>query len=255
MKGISIRDGSWRFRWLFLGVCYLSTCLLCGAREVRMATVEWAPYYSRNLPSGGVISEIVQTAFSKVGDKTTLEFVPWGRALRSAENGDYEAVMGAYYSEGRDARFEFSDPIYEVEVGFIARKDLGITEYKDLRELTRYRFGIGLGWVSSPDFDAAHFLTKEAVTRPILNIRKMHWRRIDICVMSLKVFEYELEKSELKGELETVVLQPLLAKNPLYLIVPKDHPDAVRIIQDFNRGLQIIKSDGTYEKILRKHGF
>lgn len=225
------------------------------AREIRMVTVDWAPYYAENLPQEGVISEIVQTAFQRAGHQASLEFLPWERSMRSALSGQYDVVMGAYYSEMRETKFDYSDAIYEVEVGIIARKDLGITSYSSLQQLSKYRFGIGLGWVNSPDFDTAHFLMKEAVTMPVLNIRKMYRKRIDLSVMSVKVFEYELAKSDLQGQLQTVVLQPLLAKNPLYLMVPKSNPGARGIIQDFNRGLQMIKDDGTYEKILQKHGF
>ncbi|GAA5496891.1 hypothetical protein Rhal01_03079 [Rubritalea halochordaticola] len=244
-----------RVSWSFLFVILLGMCLRVSAKEIKMVTVDWAPYYSQSLPQKGVISEIVDEAFKRVGHTTQLEFLPWERAMRSALRGDYDVLMGAYYSEMREVKLEYSDPIYEVEVGIIARKDLEVTHYKKLEDLTSYRFGIGLGWVNSPEFDTAHFLRKEAVSRPILNLRKMEKRHIDMTVMSTKVFEYELAQSELEGKLETVVLQPLLAKNPLYVCVPRIHPKSHSIIADFNRGLRLLKKDGSYAKILKKHGF
>ena len=53
---------------------------------------------------------------------------------------------------------------------------------------------------------------------------------------------------------EIEVLSPPLMTQPGYTMISKKHPRHESVIADFNKGLQAIKDDGMYDKILQKHG-
>lgn len=226
-----------------------------SARDIAMVTVDWEPYYASNLENGGVVVDLVKTAFKRKGHTATIQWYPWKRSLVLVAEGKKGILVGAYYSKERAKTYLFSDPLFEINVGLIALKETGITSYKSLTELKNYTIGVNKNWVNTPKFDAATYLKKDYSQTHITTIRKLFGRRIDMIVASIPVFQYEVSKMKHHDLSEVVVLKPLLATNKLYILSGLQLLDHKQIIHDFNKGLAEIKQDGTYGKIFSKHGF
>jgi len=228
---------------------------LIQAREISMVTVDWEPYYASSLKNGGVYTELVKTAFERVGHKATIKFLPWKRALKYVADGKKDIVMGAYYSKERENQYLFSDSCMTIHTGLIAHKKVGITSFKTLKDLKPYKIGVNRGWVYTPEFDAADYLKKDEASNQMVNIRKFFKRRVDIIAITIEIFQYEV--SRLKGHdmSEVVVLDPLLGEKGLHLMMGLKIPDHKQVIADFNKGLKLIRDDGTYGSILSDHGF
>ena len=146
-------------------LCILSLVTLAGsvqARDISMLTVEWAPQYGSGLPEQGLTTAIVKAAFKAEGHSSVVDFIPWARALREVEAGNSDVVMGAYHNKEREQAYIFSEPIYFLQLGLIARPGLGVSEYKTLRNLASYSIGISRGFANSEEFDAASYLAKHA---------------------------------------------------------------------------------------------
>jgi len=220
-----------------------------------LVTTDWAPYYASTLDSGGVIAELVHAAFQRAGHESSVSWYSWITAMKIAKNGSADAVLGAYYSEERAEVFNYSDPIFSVDVGLIALKSLNVEKYKGLRSLKPYSIGVMRGWVYTKEFDNADYLNKFLVVNQIFAVRMLFAKQIDIVAASTSVFKHE-EKflTDIKGE-EAVVLNPLLDSKPLYIIVSKKIPNSLELVKSFNAGLASIRADGTFQKILDKHGF
>lgn len=219
-----------------------------------MATTNWPPFYAESLDNGGPLTEIVDEAFKRMGHTATTEFLPWTRARRKVLIGEADIILGAYFSEQRSKKHHFSDPIMMVDVGLIAHKNSGIQRFNKLEELTPYSIGVSKGWVNSPEFDNANYLSKDVANNQILNIRKLAHHRVDIISVSSEVFKYELAKNNLSHTLsQYVFLQPLLSKSSLRLMIRKSHPDHKEVIDRFNQTLAEMKKDGSYQLILKKH--
>ena len=56
----------------------------------------------------------------------------------------------------------------------------------------------------------------------------------------------------LKGKVEEV--EPVIKANQVYITVSKKSKNCDKILAAFNKGLAEIRKDGTYDKILKKHG-
>eukprot|EP00494_Astrolonche_serrata_P006718 UN06743 len=80
--------------------------------------------------------------------------------------------MGAYYNDDRAKTYHMSDPFYQIKLGLIARRDVGIQQYNNLQELAPYRIGVSRGYANSEEFDAADFLNKDVAKGPTINIQK-----------------------------------------------------------------------------------
>ena len=50
-------------------------------RAITLATVNWEPYYSEQLPDGGPVTEVTKEAFRQVGYEALIKFIPWKRAV------------------------------------------------------------------------------------------------------------------------------------------------------------------------------
>jgi len=233
-------------------LCFLLLLALGGsvqAREISMLTVEWAPHYGSELPEQGLTTAIVKAAFKAGGHSSEVEFMPWARALKEVEAGSSDVVMGAYHNQEREQSYIFSDPIYFLHLGLIARPGLGVTEYETLRDLAPYSIGISRGFANSEEFEAATYLDKQVATFPSLNIRKLFRGRIDIAVMNFDLFRYEAKKEGFCIS-DVEFMEPPLETHGLYLMASRQISDGNKIIQDFNRGLDEIRKNGVFDRIV-----
>ncbi len=219
------------------------------AREISMLTVEWAPHYGSELPEKGLTTAIVKAAFKVVGHSSDVDFIPWARALKEVEEGKADIVMGAYHNKEREQSYIFSDPIYFLELGLIARPGLGVSKYKTLHDLTPYSIGISRGFANSEEFDSASYLDKHTATFPNLNIRKLFRGRIDMAVMNFDLFRYEAKKEGFCIS-DVEFMEPPLETHGLYLMASRNILDGDNIITDFNRGLDTIRKNGEFDRIV-----
>ena len=245
-------------RSLFLQViaCACSFFMVASvqARDVQVVTVDWQPYYGSGLPDGGVIADITRQSFARGGHTASIEYIPWTRALKLVAEGEKDIVMGAYYNEERAETYIFSDPLYGLFMGLISLRGSGITSYNTLQDLKPYRIGISRGYANSEEFDTADYLNKDIAKSPTINLRKLKRKRIDLMVAAFGIFRYEL--NQVNGNVDDFnFVQPPLSEQQLYIMASRKISDGTKLMADFNRGLKLIRQDGTYEKILKKHGF
>ncbi len=227
------------------------TSPIVAAREVSMLTLNWAPHYGEDLPEQGLTTALVTAAFRAGGHNAEVQFVPWSRALKEVEDGKADVVMGAYYNEERTTRYIYSDVIYYLDVGLIARPGLSKSRYDSLRELRNFNIGVTRGFANSEEFDAAQYLNKDVASTPVLNIRKLYRGRIDMAVMNFDLFRYEAKKA---GHCITNVnfMDPPLQRQGLYVMASQNIPDGEKLMQDFNTGLVALRDSGEFDRIVSR---
>lgn len=222
-------------------------CLVASAQtsELLIATDEEK--------QGGYLVEITEEALKRVGYTANIQFFPWKRALRNGMDGEFDVLLGAYHTEERAQKMAYSEPIGKVDIGLFALKESTI-RYTTLPDLTPYVIGYTRGAAVSNAFENATYLQKEAVANIELNIKKLLRGRVDLIVYKkqqlLPLIQTKYPESVDKVEF----LDPPLRTSFFFNAFPKTRPDALKHLEDFNRGLQAIKDDGTYAKILEKHG-
>ena len=243
------------FQKLFLFSLIIPTIVslanVASARNISMVTVEWAPHYGADLPENGLTTALVKAAFKAAGHNAEVGFIPWKRALKEVREGLHDVVMGAYYNEDRARIYHMSDPIYSLDLVFIARPGLGIRNYDSLQDLKKYRIGISRGFANSEEFDSADYLDKHIATTPTLNIRKLFRGRIDLAVMNYDLFRYNANREGFcVGNVE--FLEPPLDTPYLHIMASREVGDGGEIINDFNNGLKAIKESGEYLRIFSR---
>ncbi|MCG8636812.1 MAG: transporter substrate-binding domain-containing protein [Desulfobacterales bacterium] len=225
------------------------------AKTITLATVEWEPYYGPSLENDGFTVDLSRAAFQKAGYSLKIEYMPWKRAIVLGEQGKkYQGVFGAYYNDERNKIFVFSDTFASSGVGLFSRKGENIS-YKTLKDLAPYKVGVIKGYANTEAFDAADYIAKDETTDQVKNIKKLMNGRVDLIIGSPHVILYEVKSKlpEYGGKIE--LLNPLLKTNTLHFMISRKVSGHEKIIADFNRGLKMIKEDGTYDEIVKKHGF
>jgi len=224
------------------------------ARQLTMCTLNWEPYYGEDLPRNGFFTELVREAFVRGGHTVNVEFMPWARAMLEVKQGDREVLLGAYYTDERAETYWASKPIYTDKVGLIARRELGISSFDSLRELSDYSIGYGRGFAVSDEFDTADYLQKEAEESQVLNLRKFERGRIDMIAGSFASIRYVAQEEGIDTS-QMVFMEPVLNEHTLHIMISRNAPDGEQLLEDFHRGLREIRADGTYDRILREMGY
>lgn len=244
-----------KFTLFFCLISILGFTAGTGANEViKIATLDWEPYIGQNLKSEGFLAEITREAFKRSGYTVEYVFLPWKRAVLKAENGDYDGYFPAYWSKEREDKSIYTDVISSGPVGFFKVKGRDIS-FSTLKDLTPYKIGVVRGFVNTPEFDTASYLNKSEVTSDIQNIKKLLKERVDLIVADKFVGFYLLNKylPHMVGQME--FLSPPLQDKKLYICMSKKTSRPHEKVAAFNKGLNEIINDGTFEEIMMKHNF
>jgi len=203
---------------------------------------------------GGYLEAITGEAFKRAGYETEVNYMPWKRALKMVMDGAGEALMAAYHTEERAEKMAYTESIGQTEIVFFKKKESDIDiRYSKLEDLKSYRIGMIRGAAVSKEFDSADYLHKEEESSPVLNIRKLLKGRINLIVEQRKVILSCLRNQFPDNADSLVALEPPLKISEYYNAFSKNYPDYEQKVKDFNTGLQMIRIDGTYQKIIDKY--
>jgi polar amino acid transport system substrate-binding protein len=214
----------------------------------------WAPHYGKELNNGGYTTEIISEAMKRVGYDIKIKWLPWNRAVTLATKGIYDGLGACYYNDKRAKNFVYSNTIGDTKTVFFKLKKTKIN-YKSLKDLKDFKIGTSTGYAYPKIFTDAKFLKTINSPRLEINIKKLLKNRIDLVIGSKKVMQHYLNTKFPNDKDKIEILEPSVDSMPLYVAFSKKSKNYKQKVKDFNIGLDIIKKDGTFEKILKKHGF
>ncbi len=237
--------------------------VFAGTKKITLTTLDWEPYIGEKLPGHGYVYEIIFEAFKSVGYQVNIQFYPWARAVETAKSGRADGLFPEYYDEGRKAEFVFSNSFPGGPVGFMIRKDSGITfpadprrkQEKVLRGMKQYTFGVVRDYINTREFDAASYLKKDVSDSDEQNIRKLHAKRIDLIFIDKYVAQFLIKTKFSQYANDLVFMDPPLEVKPLYIVFSKKAPGCEQKVKDFNTGLNNLAKKGMIRAIMKKHGF
>lgn len=242
-------------KWLLSLILALSLSSTCVAAEntITAAADPWPPFADPDHPQQGLSIEIVTAAFENQGYTLKMNFVPWARALDGVQKGTYDICPTIWLTEERKKTFVFSSPYTANKIKFIKNKGDAF-EFDTIESLSGKTVGVIRGYSYGADFIEAANFKKEAVNKLEINIKKLVENRIDLTLEDEIVAKDMIKQKfpELTDKLEFT--KNALSENNLYIATSLTNPNHQQIIEAFNKGLQAIKDNGTYEKILSSYG-
>lgn len=220
---------------------------------VQLVTTVYPPYHDPSLNNSGFQDEIVKEAFQRAGYQAEINYMVWARVMREGRRGVVDGIVGLWKRSERLKDFAYSMPIGRNEVVFfkLIGKRINFQNYQDLKP---YVIGVVRGYVNPPEIDNADYLSKEIVDNNIQAFKMLLDKRIDIAILDKNVGNYliNLHFPEKANQLEWV--SPVSNIEIQYVGFSKRAENYQKKLRDFNRGLEEIKQDGTYQRILMKHG-
>lgn len=236
---------------LLVSLALSFACSISQAQTLRIATLDWAPYVSPDLPGQGLASRILNEALALNGDKAELVFLPWQRALNETREGRFDALMPAYLSADRSEDFYTSMPLLDSQLGFFRRRDHAVPIVPgNLESLRPYRIGVVRGYVNQTAFDQADYLTKDVVNSDWQNLEKLLRGRIDLAVVDRYTGYQLLSQNAPALRDQLVFVEPPLDIKPLYVLVPKKRTDGEALAADLDRSLRTLRRSGRLQQLI-----
>ncbi|MCG6870021.1 MAG: transporter substrate-binding domain-containing protein [Gammaproteobacteria bacterium] len=235
----------------------LSVLLLAAAEanatQLRLVTSVWPPYVAENLPNGGLAMDIVQTAFERAGYSTDVKVQPWTRNLQGVEIGVYDVVCTIWYTDERARKLAFSEPYLPTEIVFIKRRG-GNWTFRSMSSLDGLTVGTVYDYAYGKEFDEATNFRKLPQKHLLQNLLILINGQIDMTLDDRRVLEHDIAEYLSMSADKLEFVSPPLEKRELYIAVSRQTPGYEKIVSDFNHALAGMRSDGTYESILARHG-
>lgn len=233
----------------------VSIPLLVGGEETNTIVAAgdpWPPFVDPHNPKEGLSLEIIRAAFQTQGYEVQYTNVPWARAEAGVKNGRYDILPDVWFTESRKRDLMFSTPYTRNEIRFIALKDDPF-EYDDINSLQGKIVGTIRGYSYSEEFLAATHFTREEVTDFLQNMRKLLAKRIDLTLDDEIVARYRIAQENPTWFEHIRFSQKPLSYQDLYIAAGYKNPRHTEIIEAFNRGLEIIKTNGRLADIINSY--
>lgn len=219
------------------------------AVSVTYAVGDWEPYISKRT-SHGLTGKLVTAAMEAVGKQAKYAYFPWKRSWLMTTTGDTDGSFPWRMTEKRKQEVYYSDMLIETRGAlFFLNPQLSGIRYHDLSHRRDLRVGGVLSYWYLKDFERWGLNADMSMTSKEA-FRKLMTGRLDI-----------LPEDERTGWMLIRNLFPDMATRfrtvhipgarTLHAVFPKT-PEGRALRDEFNRGLAIIRANGTYDRILRE---
>lgn len=243
--------------WITIYSALLSLLIFAppvGAGEtITLANGEWPPYLSQKFKHNGVISRIVKEAFAEEGVSVDYVFMPWKRSNQTAANGDFAGSIVWRDTPAHRKNFHISDPVLHIESVFFHRLDHDFN-WQTYDDIGKHTVGGTLGYAYENDLKAAAQKNGgkyDTAPTDLLNFQKLVAGRIDIFPCDKVVGYYLLRTNFIAGVADYVRYHPNpLFTDELHLLISKKTPNALQLIEKFNKGLAKLREKGLYAQYM-----
>jgi len=232
------------------------TTLLCpvpvpanGTATPTYAVGEWEPYISERA-SPGLAGQLVAAVMKAVGKEAKYEYYPWKRSWFLTSTGEADGSFPWRITGKRKQEVLYSDVLMETNgVLFYLDPNLSGIRYEDLRHRRDLRVGGVLSYWYLEDFkrwglDADMSMTNKE------GFRKLLKGRLDILPEDERT-GWTLIRQLFPEMLTRFRTTHMPGTHTLHVIFPKT-PEGKSLCDEFNRGLAIIRGNGTYDTILEE---
>ncbi len=225
------------------------------ADPITIASGEFAPYSGYALYKNGFACHVISESFKRVGHSVQYVFLPWKRSYLEAKSGTFQATSTWVTNPQRLGDFYYSQPVYNSTTLLYHLKSNPISQWEKLSDLKSYRFGATREYTYTEEFWNLHssgVLNVQITNTDQSNLHKLLFKRIDIFPLNEIVATELISEhfSDPQGDEFIALLKPI-SDLPSSIIFPKILEGSKKRREDFNRGLKILKKDGTYDKMYK----
>ncbi len=223
------------------------------ASPIKIVTSPWPPYeYNDNGQLKGTDVDIIREAFSRMGIPAKIEMYPWSRCLKMVQNGEAEAIFTLSKNEKREKFLIYPKEVINYsENVFFYNKKKPFSFDGTMESLKGRLIGTTRNYNYRADFMKSDLFKRDDADSDMAGIRKIANARDDLFICD-KLVGSSLAKKE--GILSKIsYIKKPLSKRKMFLAFRKNNPKNIELVKKFEKAIQSMKKDGTYQKILDKY--
>lgn len=236
---------------LVIFLCGLCHQLKAREKNVNVILDTYPPYSNQLADNSGVLAELVKKAFEIQNINSTIAFQLWNEIEEGLASGQFLTV---FWKTDRVLRRElfFSTPILFVNNQLVSTKPITRT-YRNLGQLKDRKIGITNGFsygrtfdVFKPDLTITSYDSRFTGLRALIN-GEIDFYLVDPLVakqLMVTYFNYRTKKT--LYYLDAIKFEA----QPAYLACSKNYANCQGLLSQFERGLQHLKDNKEYKKIL-----
>ncbi len=242
-----------RTAWSML-VVWAGLCASAMATEVVTVAAEddWAPYSAmradRSGPEG-LAPALVKAAFKTQDVEVRFEVVPFSRCLHYAEKGSVVGCFDTTRTEANKDRFYWHPtPLFQEELAIFGRADAPARELTQ-EDLEGQTVGVTIGYTYPTGFMQNPRIFKLSASSDGNLVKMLVAKRVNYILLNTMPGYYRIKSDPaLKGLIKRV---GAIRMDSFWVSFSRTHPDGKRMSEVFEKGLQAIKANGDYDRMMR----
>ncbi len=240
-------------RLLFIYMLIPAIACAWSQELIRLASGEWPPYQSQQLPRHGIASQIIAESFALEEVKVTFGYFPWKRSYHLAQHGVWDGTFLWFDLPERRDTFYISDAVVTVSYVFFHLKGYPF-EWQSIDDLK----GIRIGGVLAYDYGKPFQEAEQSGAIQVIRKSSDHENLVRLANKQIHIFPcdlyagYTLIGNHFKPEEAARFThhETPVKVAPHHLLLSKKRNKSLQMLIRFNAGLQRLKDSGRYDELL-----
>jgi len=232
-----------------------------GAEELTVRSDSWLPFNGDPNDSGkGYIIDVMRAIFEPQGITIDYKLMPWNRSVIAVENGEINAVVGAYAEDVKGFILPKEAVDYSSEAFF---KLVGNPwEFNGINSLESQSLGYMLDYATNPEL-ITYFEKTQGSTKVQLiggdnpletNIKKLLAGRVTLILDNYSVVKYKLKEMNIGSDKIVFAGYFDKEKRPMYVAFSPKHANSKKYAEIFDKGFRELKANGKVNEIRKSYG-
>lgn len=202
--------------------------------------------YEQNGVAKGVVVDIAKALGEKLGRRIEVRAMDWQEAQHLVLDGQAHALLQINRTPDREEIYSFSEPLLSSEFVIIRPQDE--TDIKGELDLEGKRVGVEIGGYAYDVLGGDDQIDRVAILSAAQGLEFLISGDLDAVIVDRWIGEYALAQTRSSG---LVIARAPFAVNHSHIAVKRGNDELLKLI---NHGLQEIKNDGTFDRILQDWG-
>lgn len=235
------------FTSILIYFCFNTSDLHAQQPEIMVVTGELPPYsFTQNGEISGVATDIVKELMHRVAYINGITSQPWKRAIVTSKR--YRLTYPLARTPEREQNYKWIGPILEDHFAFAVQSS-NTVDFNNINDFKKLTVGVNRGAPTELRLKRLNFERIEAVTKEKHNAKKLITDRIDAWYTTALMIKSQLKHLGINKTQVKIAFNDL--KIEMYLVASLDIKD--ELVALWQKKLDEMKSDGSYQAILKKH--
>lgn len=226
---------------------------LLALDDIQPLTEIWTPYQIETKEGlSGISVDLVKEIQKRLGNRKEIKVFSWNRGYNLTLKKKGFALFLTTRSQKRENLFKWVGPISSMKLVFFKnsfRTDLDINSLEDAKKVNS--IAVAKKTISHEKLLEYGFKNIDVNTLANYSFKKLQENKTDLYPVEYNAFMYKLKGLNLEKSIVPVKVKEPIYESQLYIAFNKQTDD--KTIEKWQKTLDEIKKDGTYQKILNNY--